>query len=134
MTRNAFPHAPLVSSSEIPLHRNELYGIVIQKPPTTGRFEVFRAGVGEAHIVTRLADAQSAYARLWMEAAAVGIGLGFHPDTPAASYEPALEPALAAQYDDMIGFCHKHLDDPYAVGMEAWEKAGLVDPAPSPSR
>lgn len=135
MSQADFPHAQPVEAAGGVL-RNDFYGITISPmPAANGRgtdFEISRVGDLEAHTATDLASAQTAYAKLWMESVAVGVGLGFHPDTPADAYEPALEADLAAQYDEMIGFCHDHLEDPYAVGYEAWEKAGLIEATPAP--
>lgn len=142
-TDRSFPHTVSVpTGDDSRLLRNEVYGIsiLIGRSSESGKpssfFKVSRPteaspdGEGAVLVQTQK-EAQAAYAALWMEAAAVGIGLGFHPDTPAENYSPALEPDLAAQYDDMIGFCHDHLEDPYAVGYDAWEKAGLITPSPS---
>lgn len=74
----------------------------------------------------------AAYAKGWMQWVAVHIGQGFHPDTSSEQYEPALDPQLAAQYDEMIELTHEHLEDPYAVGLEAWFEAGVVE-RPTPS-
>lgn len=69
----------------------------------------------------------TAYAEAWMRWVAVHIGMGFHPDTSASEYEPRLEPGLFDQYDEMIGFAHQRLDDIYAISLDAWEKAGVIE-------
>lgn len=116
--------------------RNAVYGLTVLAEGKPVNYTVTLAGDDDAPgenlaSTTDLAEAQSAYARGWLRSAATGIGLGFHPDTPAAGYEPPLGDALAAQYDTMIGFCHDHLEDPYEVSMSAWRDAGLVSDGPS---
>lgn len=69
----------------------------------------------------------AAYAKAWLQWVAVNIGLGFHPDTRAQSYEPGLESGLAAQYDPVIELVFERLEDPYEVGLSAWQAAGLIE-------
>ena len=76
-----------------------------------------------------LDQAVEAWSKAWLEWAAVEIGLGFHPDTSAENYVPPLPAALAAEYDSMISLSHQTLQDPYAVSIEAWERAGLIEAA-----
>lgn len=99
------------------------YSVVLCQDSDAGG-ESLASGVGKT-------EAQAAYAKGWMQAVAAGIGLGFHPDTPASAYEPPLEAGLADHYDAMIGFCHDHLEDPYAVAMDAWREHGLLSDGPA---
>ena len=73
------------------------------------------------------------YADYWLRWVSVEIGTGFHPDTSAELYDPRLPVALNAEYDGMLDFCFEHIPDPYEVGINAWEKAGYIDPDPAPS-
>ena len=57
------------------------------------------------------------------------IGIGFHPDTRGADYEPPLTAGEAKQYDLDMLFCQLVLQDPYAAGLRAMKDAGLLDAA-----
>lgn len=73
------------------------------------------------------------YGERWLRWVTVTIGLGFHPDTRADDYVPALPDALRSVYDPMIDFVFERVpDDPYAIGLDAWEKGGLLNDPPSP--
>jgi hypothetical protein len=74
-----------------------------------------------------LDEAKGAYADRWIAAVAVSVGIGFNPDTPAADYAPPLERSLAVEYPAMIELAHEFGSDPYAVGIAAWEEAGLKE-------
>ena len=65
------------------------------------------------------------YMRRWVS----HIGIGFHPDTPAADYVPPLSDDDAKQYDLDMLFCQLVLQDPYADGLRAMRDAGLLDAA-----
>lgn len=95
------------------------------KAPAFKGHEAYELGIrGEATLAAEYAD-------YWLRWVSVEIGTGFHPDTRAEDYEPRLPAALNKEYDEMIGFCFEHIDDPYKVGLDAWEKAGYIDPEPS---
>ncbi|NTF17268.1 hypothetical protein G6L37_02330 [Agrobacterium rubi] len=66
------------------------------------------------------------YAECWITWVTAEIGMGFHPDTPADDYSPSLASPLNGEYDLMIGFAHVHLEDVYAVGMEAMGRLGFT--------
>ena len=53
------------------------------------------------------------------------LGLGFHPDTPGADYDPALSSAETAEYDADMDRLFTTSDDPYAVCIEAAKNAGM---------
>lgn len=133
MSLKDFPNVvPDVTTTEgWRVFRNEVYGIFVRveraaRGKDEGCYSVHRPGALDSYVGVVRSRAQAAYAALWLEAAATDIGLGFHPDTRADDYEPPLRPDLAAQYDDMIGFCHGHLEDPYAIAYDAWDRAGLI--------
>jgi uncharacterized protein YciU (UPF0263 family) len=62
------------------------------------------------------------YAESWITWVTAEIGMGFHPDTPADHYTPPLPSPLKGEYDFMISFAHEHLEDPYAVGLDAMDR------------
>lgn len=90
--------------------------------------------IGKDELLTEsddLDEIKKAYAIAWIRWASVdGIGLGFHPDTSAEQYEPALDERLAEQYGDMIDFGHEQLrvpgEDVYSIGLQAWADAGMI--------
>lgn len=95
--------------------------------PMDGGFELSSDGLDPVALGGGDLDGlMDAWAERWLRVVAVEIGLGFHPDTPAGDYEPALEGALAEEYDRMLDFVFERLEDPYAVGLDAWEMAGLI--------
>lgn len=61
------------------------------------------------------------------------IGIGWHPDTSGADYEPAMSDDDAAAYDSDMELLMRAAD-PYEVGLNAMERAGLIsseaDPCP----
>ncbi len=57
------------------------------------------------------------------------IGLGFHPDTRGADYVPALSAADAAEYDRNIAELFALPGCPYARGLAAFERLGLIEGA-----
>lgn len=71
------------------------------------------------------------YATTWLETIACKIGMGFHPDTSADQYSPALPEPLNSEYDTMIGFVFEQLtdeaNDPYAIAMAACEEGGVIE-------
>jgi len=95
------------------------------KAPGFGGHEAYEVEVrGEATLAAE-------YAEYWLRWVSVEIGIGFHPDTRAEDYVPRLPSKLNKEYDEMIGFCFEYIDDPYKVGLDAWEKAGFIDSEPS---
>lgn len=75
-----------------------------------------------------ITDLEHDYVIHWVRWAAVTIGAGFHPDTPAEDYSPALDPALAEEYDALLNISHGYTD-PYETSIDAWEAAGIVEPS-----
>jgi hypothetical protein len=73
-------------------------------------------------------DLEDEYVVQWVRWAAVTIGVGFHPDTPAEDYDPPLESALAEEYDALLKLSHGYAD-PYETAVDAWEAAGIVEPS-----
>jgi hypothetical protein len=49
-------------------------------------------------------------------------GLGFHPDTRGADYEPALPAEMVAKYDEDMETLFGLSDDPYALGIAAMQE------------
>jgi uncharacterized protein YciU (UPF0263 family) len=62
------------------------------------------------------------YAECWVTWVTAEIGMGFHPDTPADDYSPGLPQPLKGEYDPMIDFASEHLEDIYAVGLDAMHR------------
>jgi hypothetical protein len=99
--------------------------LVVFKAPAFGGHEAYVVEIrGEASVAEKYAD-------YWMRWVSVEVGIGFHPDTSAKNYTPSLPAALNNEYDGMISFCFEHMEDPYEVGIDAWEKAGIIDPVSS---
>lgn len=109
-------------------------GIAVSVAGNGGDFEVISPEFeGEEAWTGRFAtwdDACSAFADRWLRWVTVTIGLGFHPDTRAEDYSEPLPEPLASEYDLMLSFAFMHLEDPYAVGMDAHEKTGNLNHAP----
>lgn len=57
---------------------------------------------------------------------AARIGLGFHPDTRGADYDPPLSADDVARYDSDMATLMRAVADPYAVALEAMGDAGLL--------
>lgn len=94
-------------------------------------------GEGELTFKTsKWPEIRAAYGERWLRWVTVTIGLGFHPDTSADQYSPDLPEPLRSEYDEMIDFIFECVPgDPYAIGMDAWEKGGFLDDqstAPAP--
>ena len=53
------------------------------------------------------------------------LGLGFHPDTPGADYEPALSPVKIEDYEADMRRLFTISEDPYAVCIESAKNAGV---------
>lgn len=53
------------------------------------------------------------------------LGLGFHPDTSGAMYEPPLPSHEVRKYDHDMDILME-AEDPYALCVEAMEEAGLI--------
>lgn len=54
------------------------------------------------------------------------LGLGWHPDTRAGDYTPAMDRHEQAEYAADMTRLAALADDPYAEAIGAWERAGLV--------
>jgi hypothetical protein len=53
------------------------------------------------------------------------IGLGFHPDTRGTDYEPQLSQDDVVNYEAEMDYLFGNSADPYAIAVEAMERAGL---------